>query len=80
MTAHLCWLANCTQFQRLYVKGRDLYDLFWYLSQPEWPEPNLVLLNNALQQTGWDGELLTLGAGYSGSMWKVWTGNACSPK
>lgn len=42
--------------QRSFVKGRDLYDLFWYLSQPGWPEPNLVFLNNALGQTGWEGE------------------------
>jgi len=34
-----------------YTKGRDLCDLLWYLSDPEWPEPNLVLLNNALSQT-----------------------------
>lgn len=44
-------------FQRRYVKGRDLYDLLWYLSDPDWPEPNLALLQNALQQTGWDGPL-----------------------
>jgi predicted nucleotidyltransferase component of viral defense system len=42
-------------FQRRYVKGRDLYDLMWYLSDPDWPEPNLTLLQNALRQTGWDG-------------------------
>jgi hypothetical protein len=42
-------------FQRRYVKGRDLYDLMCYLSDPDWPEPNLTLLRNALQQTGWDG-------------------------
>jgi predicted nucleotidyltransferase component of viral defense system len=45
--------------QRPYVKGRDLHDLLWYLSDPNWPAPNLTLLNNALQQTGWDGEPLT---------------------
>lgn len=39
--------------QRSYLKGRDLYDLFWYFSDPDWPAPNLTLLNNALQQTGW---------------------------
>jgi predicted nucleotidyltransferase component of viral defense system len=42
-------------FQRRYVKGRDLYDLMWYLSDPDWPNPNFILLQNALQQTGWDG-------------------------
>lgn len=41
--------------QRPYVKGRDIYDLFWYLSDPDWPDPNLTLLNNALAQTGWSG-------------------------
>jgi len=45
--------------QRPYVKGRDLYDLLWYLSDPTWPSPNLILLNNALRQTGWQGEILT---------------------
>lgn len=45
--------------QRSYVKGRDLYDLVWYLSDPDWPSPNLILLNNALQQTGWTGDTLT---------------------
>ncbi len=45
--------------QRPYTKGRDVYDLLWYLSDPAWPQPNLVLLNNALVQTGWGGELLT---------------------
>jgi predicted nucleotidyltransferase component of viral defense system len=47
--------------QRRYAKGRDLYDLMWYLSDPGWPEPNLVLLNNALAQTGWAGPLLQAG-------------------
>jgi hypothetical protein len=41
--------------QRPYLKGRDLYDLIWYLSAPDWPAPNLILLNNALVQTGWNG-------------------------
>lgn len=40
--------------QRSWVKGRDLFDLFWYLSDPTWPEPNLVLLNNALKQTQYE--------------------------
>lgn len=41
--------------QRPYLKGRDLYDLIWYLSDPAWPHPNFTLLNNALRQTGWKG-------------------------
>ena len=45
--------------QRDYVKGRDLYDLFWYLSNRRWPEPNLVFLNNALHQSGWKGGKLS---------------------
>lgn len=45
--------------QRPYLKGRDLYDLLWYLSDPTWPAPNLTLLNNALAQTGWAGGALT---------------------
>jgi hypothetical protein len=36
---------------RPYTKGRDLFDLAWYLSDESWPEPNLLLLNNALAQT-----------------------------
>jgi len=45
--------------QRQYLKGRDLYDLIWYLSAPDWPAPNLTLLNNALAQTSWRGPRLT---------------------
>ncbi len=49
---------------RKYAKGRDLFDLMWYLSDPTWPEPNLVMLNNALVQTGW------LGPGLTGESWR----------
>lgn len=45
--------------QRPYVKGRDLYDMVWYLADPTWPPPNLELLNNALAQTGWPGGSLS---------------------
>lgn len=45
--------------QRPFAKGRDLYDLLWYLSDPTWVPPNLVLLNHALKQTQWQGEKLT---------------------
>ncbi len=45
--------------QRPFVKGRDVYDLFWYLTAAQWPEPNLVLLNHALEQTGWAGPAAT---------------------
>jgi predicted nucleotidyltransferase component of viral defense system len=44
---------------RPYVKGRDLYDLFWYLSDSSWPEPNIKFLNEALLQTNWKGPEIT---------------------
>ena len=44
---------------RKYTKGRDLYDLSWYLSDSSWPPPNFIQLNNALRQTAWDGPLIT---------------------
>ncbi|MHB1356689.1 MAG: nucleotidyl transferase AbiEii/AbiGii toxin family protein [Anaerolineae bacterium] len=47
--------------QREYFKGRDLYDLLWYLSDPRWPAPNLTMLNHALAQTGWSGATPTSG-------------------
>ena len=34
---------------RKYTKGRDFYDLLWYLGKKI--EPNYLLLNNALEQT-----------------------------
>ena len=40
---------------RKFTKGRDLYDLAWYLSDPDWPEPNFPQLNNSLHQTDWKG-------------------------
>jgi hypothetical protein len=45
---------------RRYTKGRDIYDLLWYLSDRMWPAPNLELLNNALRQTRWQGSPITL--------------------
>ncbi len=44
---------------RKYTKGRDLYDLAWYLADDSWPPPNLLQLNNALRQTGWNEPPLT---------------------
>ena len=38
---------------REYTKGRDLYDLAWYLGNSDWPPPNMTMLRNALLQTGW---------------------------
>jgi len=46
--------------QRPFMKGRDIYDLIWYLSDTAWPPPNIELLNNALGQTGWEGRPLNL--------------------
>lgn len=45
--------------QRDYLKGRDVYDLWWYLTQPYWPEPNLAYLNRSLQQGSWTDDALT---------------------
>lgn len=42
---------------RPWTKGRDLFDLVWYLSDPDWPEPNIPLLQAALLQTHWRGTL-----------------------
>ena len=36
-------------FFRGYTKGRDFYDLLWYLGKKV--EPNFILLNNAIKQT-----------------------------
>ena len=47
---------------RPYAKGRDLYDLLWYLADPAWPPPNLVYLRNALAQMGWRGPDVTASA------------------
>jgi predicted nucleotidyltransferase component of viral defense system len=47
---------------RPWCKGRDLYDLAWYLADRTWPEPNLVFLNSALGQTGWKGAELSEGS------------------
>lgn len=42
---------------RGHTKGRDLYDLGWYLTNPEQPKPNIVLLQNGLRQTEWKGQV-----------------------
>ncbi len=38
---------------REYTKGRDFFDIGWYLSKWEGLSPNITLLTNALKQTGW---------------------------
>lgn len=49
---------------RKYAKGRDWYDLLWYLSQRPPVQPNLPLLQQALDQTQ--------GAGHSNALdWEV---------
>ena len=42
----------CAVLLREWLKGRDVYDLVWYLSNPRWPEPNEALLAGALTQAG----------------------------
>jgi hypothetical protein len=37
---------------REWVKGRDIYDLVWYLSDPDWPGPDAGYLDAALLQAG----------------------------
>lgn len=46
-------------FQREYTKGRDLFDLNFYLTRWSDLAPNLTYLNNALRQTGYEGPELT---------------------
>lgn len=42
---------------RSYTKGRDYFDLGWYLSRWKDLTPNFFLLKNALRQTGWEREM-----------------------
>lgn len=44
-------------FFRKYTKGRDFYDLVWYLGKKV--RPNLALLNNAIEQTEGKGLVIT---------------------
>jgi predicted nucleotidyltransferase component of viral defense system len=44
---------------RKYTKGRDFFDLGWYLSRWKDLKPNIPLLLNALKQSGWTGDLPT---------------------
>lgn len=41
---------------RKYTKGRDLFDLGWYLSRWKGLSPNVTMLQNALKQTGYKGK------------------------
>lgn len=42
---------------REYTKGRDFYDLGWYLSKWKDISPNIPFLDNALRQTKWNGAM-----------------------
>lgn len=67
VTLHLCHHDKASLLagklhailSRPWAKGRDLYDLAWYLADRTWPAPNLGLLNAALAQTGWKGRPVT---------------------
>ena len=67
VTLHLCHYDKASLLAgklhailvRSWAKGRDLYDLAWYMADRTWPAPNLDLLNAALVQTGWEGPYLT---------------------
>jgi len=47
--ASLCAGKLHACFFRRFTKGRDVYDLAWYLAKKQ--KPNLTLLNNAIRQT-----------------------------
>lgn len=42
---------------RKYTKGRDFFDLMWYLSRWRNLTPNFPMLENALKQTAWKGNI-----------------------
>ncbi|MCD5390848.1 nucleotidyl transferase AbiEii/AbiGii toxin family protein [candidate division NPL-UPA2 bacterium] len=42
---------------RKYTKGRDFFDIGWYLSRWKDLSPNITLLKNGLLQTGWKKEI-----------------------
>lgn len=44
---------------RKHTKGRDFFDIGWYLSRWKDIAPNTALLQNALRQTGWKKEMPT---------------------
>ena len=46
-------------FSRKYTKGRDFFDIGWYLSKWSDLSPNFLLLKNSLLQTGYDKEIPT---------------------
>ena len=44
---------------RRYTKGRDFFDVGWYLSRWKTLSPNIMLLKNGLFRTGWKKEIPT---------------------
>jgi predicted nucleotidyltransferase component of viral defense system len=44
---------------RAYTKGRDFYDLAWFLSRWKDLIPNVIFLETGLKQTGWKGKKIT---------------------
>lgn len=46
--------------QRVYTKGRDFYDLWFFLSKWKDVLPNFEYLNNALKQTNYSGEIIDI--------------------
>jgi predicted nucleotidyltransferase component of viral defense system len=44
---------------RKYTKGRDLFDMGWYLMTWKGIEPNFIQLNNALAQSNWLGPVIS---------------------
>lgn len=46
--------------QRQYTKGRDFFDLMFYLSRWNRLEPNFNYLNNCLAQTGYEGGVFSM--------------------
>ncbi len=44
---------------RAWLKGRDLYDIVWYLSDASWPSPNNAYLDAAVRQGVWKGPTIT---------------------
>ncbi len=47
--------------QRTWTKGRDYYDLWFYITRSSSIEPNFNYLQNALAQTGYSGKKITAG-------------------
>lgn len=54
-------------FCRKYTKGRDYFDLGWYLARSRDLAPNIPLLQNALKQMSWQGDLPEKGS------WRAFT-------